>query len=155
MSLPTTRLIEAARARGLTDSKPILLTTDGGVALERINIIVSKMEPVTVKAPLDLIWIDPSTGVPLRRVSRASSNTFGKRDTVCVGINRLHLVWYNHLTVRQHNTRHDIDRVEVMLHDPFELRVFLLVRTLRNTTAGTGILFQFLDGHFGYGYTAA
>ena len=76
MSLPTTRLIEAARARGLTDSKPILLTTDGGVALERINIIVSKTEPVAVKAPLDLIWIDPSTGVPLRRVSRASSNTF-------------------------------------------------------------------------------
>ena len=55
MSLPTTRLIEAARARGLTDSKPILLTTDGGVALERINIIVSKTEPVAVKAPLDLI----------------------------------------------------------------------------------------------------
>lgn len=76
MSLPTTRLIGAALARGYSDSKPILLTTDGGVALERINIIVSKTEPVTVKAPLDLIWIDPTTGVPLRRVSRASSTTF-------------------------------------------------------------------------------
>lgn len=87
MSLPTTRLIAAAIARGFTDSKPILLTTDGGVALERINIIVSKTEPVTVMAPLDLIWIDPTTGVPLRRVSRVSSANFAHTWTAATESN--------------------------------------------------------------------
>lgn len=72
MVLPIARLIQAAQVRGLTDSNPVLLTTDGP-SKTRINIIVSKVEPIEVVAPLDLIWIDPSTSTALRRVNRGAS----------------------------------------------------------------------------------
>lgn len=75
MSLPIARLVAAAEARGLGQSAPILLSTDGGVAKQRVNIIVSYSEPVSVVAPLDLLWVDPSSMTTLRRVSRANSQT--------------------------------------------------------------------------------
>lgn len=76
MSLPIARLVAAAQARGLGQSAPILLSTDGGVAEQRVNIIVSYAEPVTVVAPLDLLWINPTSNTVLRRVSRASSQAY-------------------------------------------------------------------------------
>lgn len=76
MSLPIARLVAAAQTRGLGQSAPILLSTDGGVAKQRVNIIVSYSEPVSVVAPLDLLWIDPSSLKTLRRVSRAMSQDY-------------------------------------------------------------------------------
>lgn len=76
MSLPIARLVAAAEARGLGQSAPILLSTDGGVANQRVNIIVSYSEPVSVVAPLDLLWINPSDLSTLRRVSRAMSQDY-------------------------------------------------------------------------------
>ncbi|MNQ21845.1 hypothetical protein D3C85_349730 [compost metagenome] len=76
MSLPIARLVAAAEARGLSPVAPILLSTDGGVAKQRVNIIVSHTEPVTVVAPLDLLWINPASNTTLRRVSRASSQAY-------------------------------------------------------------------------------
>lgn len=76
MSLPIARLVAAAQARGLSQAAPILLSTDGGVAKQRVNIIVSYSEPVTVVAPLDLLWINPTSNTTLRRVSRANSQAY-------------------------------------------------------------------------------
>jgi len=76
MSLPIARLVAAAQARGLGQSAPILLSTDGGVAKQRVNIIVSFTEPTNVVAPLDLLWINPTSNTTLRRVSRASSQAY-------------------------------------------------------------------------------
>lgn len=75
MSLPTSRLIQAAVDRGLTVATPVLLTMDGPEHI-RVNVIISHAEPVSVVAPLDLLWINPDTGSPLRRVSRAQSQDF-------------------------------------------------------------------------------
>lgn len=75
MVLPIARLIQAAQVRGLNDSTPVLLTTDGP-SKTRINIIVSKAEPIEVIAPLDLIWIDPETSVARRRVNRGASANY-------------------------------------------------------------------------------
>lgn len=76
MSLPIARLVAAAEARGLGQSAPILLSTDGGVAKQRVNIIVSYTEPTNVVAPLDLLWINPTSNTTLRRVSRANSQAY-------------------------------------------------------------------------------
>lgn len=76
MSLPIARLVAAAQARGLGQSAPILLSTDGGVAKQRVNIIVSFTEPTNVVAPLDLLWINPTSNTTLRRVSRANSQSY-------------------------------------------------------------------------------
>lgn len=76
MSLPIARLVAAATARGLSQTAPILLSTDGGVAEQRVNIIVSYTEPTNVVAPLDLLWINPTSLTTLRRVSRANSQAY-------------------------------------------------------------------------------
>lgn len=75
MSLPISRLIQAATDRGLTVATPVLLTMDGPTHV-RVNVIISHDEPVTVIAPLDLLWINPDTQVALRRVNRAQSQDF-------------------------------------------------------------------------------
>lgn len=75
MSLPISRLIQAATERGLTAVTPVLLTMDGPTHV-RVNAIVSHTEPVSVVAPLDLLWINPNTNVALRRVNRAQSQDF-------------------------------------------------------------------------------
>lgn len=76
MSLPTARLLSAAETRGLSQSSSVLLTVDGGLTGQRVNVIVSYEEPVSVIAPLDLLWIEPISGQTLRRVSRANSNAY-------------------------------------------------------------------------------
>jgi hypothetical protein len=76
MSLPIARLLSAAETRGLSQSSSVLLTVDGGVTDQRVNVIVSYDEPVSVIAPLDLLWIEPISGQALRRVSRANSNAY-------------------------------------------------------------------------------
>ncbi len=74
MTLPIQRLIEAASIRGLSESNGIILSIDGPLGV-RINVTVSHQEPITIVAPMDLIWIKPDTGDVLRRVSRAQSQT--------------------------------------------------------------------------------
>lgn len=74
MALPLVRLVKAARKRGLSQTNPVPLTTDG--INGRINVIVSYAEPTNEIAPLDLVWIDPETLVVRRRVSRAQSADF-------------------------------------------------------------------------------
>jgi len=74
MTLPIQRLIEAATLRGLSESNGIILSIDGPLGV-RINVTVSHQEPITIVAPMDLIWIKPDTGDVLRRVSRAQSQT--------------------------------------------------------------------------------
>ena len=75
MSLPITRLVSAAVARGLSSTQPVLLTTDGPLAV-RVNIVVSHDEPTDFAAPLDLIWIEPTTLVALRRSNRQQSSQY-------------------------------------------------------------------------------
>ena len=75
MTLPIQRLIEAATLRGLSESNGIILSIDGPLGV-RINVTVSHQEPVTIIAPMDLIWIKPTSGEVLRRVSRAQSQAY-------------------------------------------------------------------------------
>lgn len=72
MTLPIERLIDAAYKRGLTESNIVLLSMDSPQG-QRVNISVSVIEPTEIVAPMDLIWISPSTKNALRRVSRAQS----------------------------------------------------------------------------------
>lgn len=67
------RLIRAATARGYSQDNPVLLTIDGDG--NRVNVIVSAVEPFEVRAPLNLLWIQPN-GTLLRRQSRESSGVF-------------------------------------------------------------------------------
>lgn len=65
------KLTRAAISRGYSTSNPVLLTTDSeGV---RVNVVVSAVEPHNVRAPLNLIWIQPESGLVRKRVSRESS----------------------------------------------------------------------------------
>lgn len=75
MSLPISRLVQAATARGLNSTTPVLLTMDGPLAV-RINVVVSQAEPINYAAPLDLIWIEPVSQVALRRVNRQQSSGY-------------------------------------------------------------------------------
>lgn len=75
MPLPTLRLIDAAVYRGMEVENPVLLSMDGPNGV-RVNIYVGYEEPVSVTAPLDLLWIRPDTQEALRRASRADSVDF-------------------------------------------------------------------------------
>ena len=66
------KMVRAARSRGYSLSNPVLLTTDANGI--RVNVVVSAYEPHAIRAPLNLIWINPEEDVVRKRVSRESSD---------------------------------------------------------------------------------